>query len=59
HNGHYPRHSISYDNFYERSVKAFSSFISDVNRGGYPADKHKISMSGDEYEAFLQNVRND
>ncbi|GHV37911.1 3-methyl-2-oxobutanoate hydroxymethyltransferase [Synergistales bacterium] len=56
HNGHYPRHSISYDNFYERSVNAFTSFISDVKTGAYPADKHKISMGKEEYDSFLQNL---
>jgi 3-methyl-2-oxobutanoate hydroxymethyltransferase len=56
HNGHYPRHSISYDNFYQRSVSAFRTFISDVGSGVYPAKKHTISMDPVEYEAFLKEM---
>jgi 3-methyl-2-oxobutanoate hydroxymethyltransferase len=57
HNGHYPRHSISYDHFYERSVTAFASFVSDVNSGAYPEGKHKISMNREEYATFLQGLK--
>jgi len=52
HNGHYPRHSICYDNFYERSVNAFTAFINDVNSGEYPQEKHVVHMPPDELEQF-------
>ena len=58
HNGHYPRHSISYDSFYERSVNVFSTFIQDVKSGAYPEKKHTIPMPPEEYQAFLQAMAN-
>ncbi|MGI5966413.1 MAG: 3-methyl-2-oxobutanoate hydroxymethyltransferase [Anaerotruncus rubiinfantis] len=59
HNGHYPRHSIQYDHFFERSVEVFETFIRDVNAGVYPAEKHVIEMPLQEMEAFLQAVDRD
>lgn len=56
HNGHYPRHSITYDDFYGRSVKVFQTFIQDVATGAYPQKKHTIEMPEEEYAAFLKEV---
>ena len=56
HNSHYPRHCKKYDDFYGRSVTAFKSFVDDVASGAYPEDKHCISMSDAELEAFLSEA---
>lgn len=56
HDGHYPRHSITYEHFFERSVEVFRHFIKDVNTGEYPQEKHMISMKQEEYEKFLDMI---
>lgn len=57
HNNHYPRHSIRYENFFDRSVEIFRTFINDVNSGAYPADKHMINMQESEYLKFFKGYR--
>ncbi|MCI8417390.1 MAG: 3-methyl-2-oxobutanoate hydroxymethyltransferase [Lachnospiraceae bacterium] len=56
HNGHYPRHSICYESFFEKSVEVFRRFRKDVETGAYPQKKHKISMEEGEYKDFLERV---
>lgn len=61
--GHTPRHSKVYRNFaaeYDRlqreRVAAFSEFVTDVNNGAYPEDKHVVHMDPDELRSFMQRV---
>jgi len=56
HNGHYPRHSIRYDNFFERSVVVFKRFVEDANSGAYPEQKHIINLPHEEYKTFLERI---
>ncbi len=56
HNGHYPRHSIRYESFFERSVEVFRRFKEDVKTGTYPEKKHTIAMEEEEYAAFLRQI---
>ncbi len=57
HNGHYPRHSKTYDNFYKRSVEVFKEFINDVNTGIYPEKKHMVNIKEEEYQKFLNLIK--
>ncbi|MCR9134512.1 MAG: 3-methyl-2-oxobutanoate hydroxymethyltransferase [Alphaproteobacteria bacterium] len=61
--GHIPRHSKVYRDFrkeFERlqaeRVAAFSEFISDVEAGAYPQDKHLVQMDPKELEAFKSGI---
>jgi 3-methyl-2-oxobutanoate hydroxymethyltransferase len=57
HTGHYPRHSIRYENFFEKSVDVFKRFVDDVNTGTYPAQKNIINMPSEEYKGFLERIQ--
>ncbi|MBF9030447.1 3-methyl-2-oxobutanoate hydroxymethyltransferase [Rhodobacterales bacterium HKCCE3408] len=57
--GHMPRHSKVYRNFaaeYDRlqreRVAAFSEFIDDVRKGGFPEQRHIVRMPGNELDQF-------
>ena len=58
--GHVPRHSKQYRNFkleyarlQEERVLAFSEFVTDVQTGHYPEDKHLVPVDPKEVEAFI------
>ena len=55
--GHYPRHSITYSNLYEKAVEALSQYRADVVSGAYPAAKHAIKMKRVELAAFREAIR--
>ena len=61
--GHIPRHSKIYRDFaseYARlqteRVGAFSEFVSDVNSGAYPEEKHVVRMAPGELEGFREGL---
>ena len=54
HRGHYPRHSKTYadlaaeeDRLQAMRIKAFRSFMTDVESGGYPEPRHEVHLSDD------------
>ena len=54
--GHYPRHSITYSDGFGSAVKAFESYKGDVISGAYPAAKHCIKISDEEFANFMDKV---
>jgi len=61
--GHMPRHSKVYRNFaaeYDRlqaeRVAAFREFVTDVENGAYPEEKHLVRMESTELERFLSRL---
>lgn len=61
--GHVPRHSKIYRDFageYARlqaeRAAAFGEFVSDVNSGAYPEEKHLVRMAPEELSAFRQGL---
>jgi 3-methyl-2-oxobutanoate hydroxymethyltransferase len=61
--GHTPRHAKQYRNFraeFERlqaeRVAAFKEFDTDVASGAYPAPQHDVSISPEEFEAFMKGL---
>jgi 3-methyl-2-oxobutanoate hydroxymethyltransferase len=56
HDGHYPRHSKRYRDFYGETVKAFQEFRKDVDSGQFPADGHCVKVDDEQYQGFLDIV---
>lgn len=63
HDGHYPRHSKKYRDFYSENarlqnerVAAFREFAADVAGGGYPGAVHEVAMNPDEYAMFAASI---
>ncbi len=61
---HIPRHAKVYRNFaaeFDRlqveRIKAFGEFISDVNSGAYPENKHIVRMDKAELDKFLKGLK--
>jgi 3-methyl-2-oxobutanoate hydroxymethyltransferase len=61
--GHYPRHSKKYADFISleselqrKRVEAFQAFITDVDTGIYPEEKHQLHMSEAEFNQFIESV---
>ena len=54
--GRYPRHSIKYANFFEDSVDVFKKYKEDVLSGAYPASKHHIKITDEEFGDFTQSI---
>lgn len=59
--GHVPRHAKVYGNIGEEEarvqrlrVEALAAFRNDVQRGGYPEDKHGLEIKDDEFNTFLE-----
>jgi 3-methyl-2-oxobutanoate hydroxymethyltransferase len=53
HDGHYPRHSIKYGDFFNESVKILKQYKNDVETGAYPRENHIIRMKDTELKSFL------
>jgi 3-methyl-2-oxobutanoate hydroxymethyltransferase len=53
HDGHYPRHSIKYGDFFNESIKMLKQYKHDVETGAYPQEKHSIKMKEAELNSFL------
>ena len=54
--GHYPRHSMKYANFFEDSVEVFRKYKEDVTSGAYPATGHQIGIKDEEFQAFTGSL---
>jgi 3-methyl-2-oxobutanoate hydroxymethyltransferase len=57
HNDHYPRHSVTYGDFFKQSVEIFKLYKEDVLSGEYPKSKHVIEMADNEFHDFLSRIR--
>jgi len=53
HNGHYPRHSITYGHLMQEAIKALSQYRADVLSGAYPTAKHSIKIKAQEFADFM------
>jgi 3-methyl-2-oxobutanoate hydroxymethyltransferase len=53
HDGHYPRHSIKYGDFFYESIKILKQYKSDVETGAYPQKNHIIKMKDAELHTFV------
>jgi len=58
HDGHYPWHSIRHENFFDRFVDVFKTFIDDIKSGSYPAQNHIVQMPDIEYKRFVEWINN-
>lgn len=63
HDGHYPRHSKVYRDFLSENrrlqkerVAAFREYAEDVADGTYPAQKHLVAMSSEEFDRFMAEL---
>jgi 3-methyl-2-oxobutanoate hydroxymethyltransferase len=63
HDGHYPRHSKVYRDFFSEQrrlqterVAAFREYAADVAAGVYPAEKHMVAVEPDELAPFLAEL---
>lgn len=63
HDGHYPRHSKVYRDFFSENrrlqterVAAFREYAADVSRGVYPGEKHMVAIEPDELAPFLAEL---
>ncbi|MCL7406872.1 3-methyl-2-oxobutanoate hydroxymethyltransferase [Paradonghicola geojensis] len=61
--GHKPRHAKTYrdfrsemDRLQAERIAAFAEFKADVDTGAYPAADHSVTMTDDEYQAFLSGL---
>ena len=62
--GHKPRHAKTYrdfrsemDRLQAERIAAFAEFKTDVDTGAYPAADHSVTMTDDEYQAFLSGLK--
>ena len=56
HDGHYPRHSITYGNMFKDAVTALEKYVSDVGSGAYPTPKHCIKIKSVELAGFMKAI---
>ena len=56
HDGHYPRHSITYNDFFDQSIEAFRKFENDVKDGTFPAKKNMIEIKNEQLEIFMDEI---
>jgi 3-methyl-2-oxobutanoate hydroxymethyltransferase len=52
HDGHYPRHSKKYGDFFNQSLSILKQFKEDVTSGSYPEKKHVIGIQESEFVSF-------
>jgi 3-methyl-2-oxobutanoate hydroxymethyltransferase len=57
HNGHFPRHSKSYANFYKQSLAAFKQYKEEVHNGIFPAREHIIDINAEEFDLFVKQIK--
>ena len=57
-----PRHAKTYRNFlaeYQRlqqeRISAFREYVTDVNSGAFPEEKHLVGMDESEFQAFIES----
>jgi 3-methyl-2-oxobutanoate hydroxymethyltransferase len=56
--GSYPKFAKSYDNLAERSIKVFSSYAGEVEKGSFPDDGHSYHMKSGEFERLQKLLKN-
>ena len=56
HDGHYPRHSVRYCDFFDDSVKAFRRFREETEEGVFPGKENVIEIKNKEFELFMQGL---
>jgi len=54
--GHYPRHSKKYANFFNDSVEVFKRYKEEVNSGAFPAKGNQIEIKDDEFSLFTRSI---
>lgn len=55
--GPYPKFAKSYDNLAERTIKAFSSYNDEVEKGSFPDDGHSYHMKSGEFERLQKLLK--
>jgi len=56
HQGHYPRHSITYVNQIEQTLDVMKQFVSDVETDRLSEKQKLITIQDQEYELFLERI---
>lgn len=56
HDGHYPRHAVTYCRFFEDAVRAFRRYAREVREGIFPTTANGFSISEQEFDVFLRNI---
>ena len=56
HDGHYPRHSKKYCDFFNDSVKALKNYKEDVFNGNFPKENNIIDINDEEFDLFLEKL---
>lgn len=54
HTNHYPRHSVVYENQYQRAGTALKQFVRDVSDGGLAQKQKLIAIAPEELEKFQE-----
>jgi 3-methyl-2-oxobutanoate hydroxymethyltransferase len=55
--GPYPKFAKSYDNLAEQTIKAFSSYADEVEKGSFPDDGHSYHMKSGEFERLQKLLK--
>lgn len=56
HDGHYPKHSKIYINFFKESMKAFNKYKEEVVNGDFPTKEYGFETEDDEFEKFINEI---
>jgi len=57
HNGHYPRHSKKYADFYNLSLNAFKQYRQEVQSGDFPAKENTIDIEPEDLKEFIRQIK--
>jgi len=57
HNGHYPRHSKKYADFYNLSLNAFKQYRQEVQSGDFPAKENIIDIGPEDLKEFIRQIK--
>jgi len=56
HDGHYPKHSKRYSDFFDEGIRAFKKFAAEVKDKKYPGKENIIDISDREYKKFISGI---
>jgi 3-methyl-2-oxobutanoate hydroxymethyltransferase len=56
HDGHYPKHSKKYMDYYNMAIKAFSTYRDEVLKNKFPTKDYSFEIEDAEYEIFLEKI---
>jgi 3-methyl-2-oxobutanoate hydroxymethyltransferase len=56
HDGHYPRHSVTYAHLMKDAVRVLSQYREDVLTGAYPTARHSIKIKDEEFDRFIEAI---